>query len=141
MNNPQTWEVSQSNEDPEIYLIKPVPGQVICEFDKSPDAKRHADFMLDACQNYHIFPNGFTSWMETFYEVVEGITERQRRPEYNMELERNEIERTQNREGGAALYELAKEWTDEFERENRGTEWDGEWLEAIWAFIETKTSL
>lgn len=66
------------------------------------------------------FPNGFTSWYETFYEVVDKISWLDSECTYfNYPTLENVIE-TQGRGG---LYELAKELTDKFELKFKDVEW------------------
>jgi hypothetical protein len=78
------------------------------------------------------FPNGFTSWQETHYEVVSFLTlalEREHDLFYNMlgELVSNK--------GIGHLYELAEGLTDMFEGLNCGREWDGEFFEELESFM------
>lgn len=40
--------------------------------------------------------------------------------------------------GTGGLYELAESWTDEFEKQNEGREWDGEFFDEVNSFLETK---
>ncbi|MCA6431217.1 MAG: hypothetical protein IM613_17415 [Cytophagales bacterium] len=77
------------------------------------------------------FPNGFSSWYETFYEIAAAIG-----------IEANGFEpsglvaQTLEVQGTGGLYELAKELTDKFEMSNKGREWDGDFFDEIEAFIE-----
>lgn len=65
------------------------------------------------------FPNGFTSWAETHYEIVQAITLIWTQDEpYGIVAERHEAQ------GLGGLYELAKELTDEFEQEHKDTDWN-----------------
>jgi hypothetical protein len=77
---------------------------------------------------------GDTDYLETYFEVVEFIT-------ITMLEEDDDggaIWLRHNEQGRGGLYELAEEWTDEFEKAHEGREWDGEWLEVIWDFCEQK---
>jgi hypothetical protein len=56
------------------------------------------------------FPNGFTSWMETHYEVVQAIT-----IEWTKDEPKGVVKECQETLGHGGLYELAEELTDEFE--------------------------
>lgn len=76
-----------------------------------------------------MFPNGFESWTETHHEIVSAIA---RNPE-DAHNKVNDIEATQ---GIGGLYEFAKELTDKFEEKYKGREWDGEFFDTIYEFIE-----
>ena len=70
------------------------------------------------------FPNGFSSWQETHYEVVQAITLIWTRDEpYGIVLERQEAR------GHGGLYELAEDLTDEFEQMYHLTHEDAVWVE------------
>ena len=61
------------------------------------------------------FPNGFSSWQETHYEVVQAITLIWTQDEpYGIVAQAD---------GHGGLYELAEELTDAFEQEHKDTEW------------------
>ncbi len=89
------------------------------------------------------FPNGFESWYETFYEVVAFIEETfDYYFDYNIELEGlNEVVAKRYQEHGTGgKYMLAREWTDAFEKENEGREWDGEFYDEIYEFVKKKNN-
>ena len=80
------------------------------------------------------FPNGFTAWMETFYEISSAIT---------MELAKEDhisllVAKRYDDQGHGGMYELAQELTDEFEHLYAGRQWDGEFFDAVWEFISSK---
>ena len=80
------------------------------------------------------FPNGFTSWMETFYEMSSAIT---------MELAKEPhigllVAKRYDEQGHGGMYELAEELTNEFEKLHAGRQWDGEFFDTIQQFIESK---
>lgn len=79
------------------------------------------------------FPNGFTSWHETHFEVVEHISACLRADKGN-----TIAEKTQAEGGHGALYELAEKLTNEFENKYKGTAWgqDIEFFDTIEAFLE-----
>ncbi len=87
------------------------------------------------------FPNGFTSWMETHHEVVSFITG-------VVTIRANDdnvIRRRMDSQGTGGLYELAEEWTDEFEKLHEGQQWDGngglgEWMEVVEEFLNNKNN-
>ena len=81
------------------------------------------------------FPNGFDSWIETYYEFVEKIVDTLNE---STEDDDNVVSECQAKEGRGGLYELAKSWTTEFEEIHRGIEWDGNFFDAIETFLNTK---
>lgn len=79
------------------------------------------------------FINGFDSWQETHFEVVQAITiEHSKVEPQGLVAERHEAQ------GHGGLYELAVELTNEFERLNAGREWDGEYFDEISEFLNDK---
>ena len=83
------------------------------------------------------FPNGFQSWMETFYEIVEYISLR-----IHDDLDNPcmpiFIKDRYEAQGTVGMYELAEKLTDEFEKLNEGRDWDGEFFDEIMKFIYEK---
>lgn len=80
------------------------------------------------------FTNGFSSWIETFYEMTQAIT---------MEMSKDNpigtVGERHEAQGHGGLYELAEELTDKFELKYKDVEWDSvelEWWDAIDAFIK-----
>jgi hypothetical protein len=61
------------------------------------------------------FPAGFSSWMETHHEVVAFITIQQHECRKG-----TPIYHRHESQGTGGLYELAEEWTDEFENTYKG---------------------
>jgi hypothetical protein len=78
------------------------------------------------------FPNGFDNWYETHHEVVSFMERECRRSEDC------EVVKVLYTQGTGGIYELAKEWTDEFEKLNKGREWDGEFFDEIEKFCNNK---
>ena len=78
------------------------------------------------------FPNGFTSWMETHYEVVAKIEER-------LAIRATGVaHKRQHLQGIGGLYELSEELTDKFELEFEGEEWEGnDFFDTIGRFLDT----
>jgi hypothetical protein len=74
------------------------------------------------------FPNGFESWMETHYEIAAGIEKRK-------ELPGTESHKTVNSHGICGAYRLSESLTDQFEQDNKGREWIGEFFVAIEEFL------
>jgi hypothetical protein len=66
------------------------------------------------------FPNGFDSWMETHYEVVQAIT--LKLSDEDMEEDSALYERLEE-EGTGGMYMLSEELTDAFEEEYEGAVW------------------
>lgn len=77
------------------------------------------------------FPNGFDSWIETYFEVVSGITQ-------DILSEDSKCNSIVQKNGFTILYELAKELTNEFEVLHKDRFWDGEFLDYIYEFLKTK---
>jgi hypothetical protein len=75
------------------------------------------------------FPNGFISWRETFFEIVEGIVNNPDNPAFKGQLYQY---------GRCVLYDIAEEWADEFELLHEGRNWDGEFFDEIDIFINNK---
>lgn len=81
------------------------------------------------------FPNGFENWQETHFEVVNFITTK------TIGTQDNILTKLQSEEGCTSLYDVAKEWTNEFEKLNTGREWDGEFFEEIESFCQNKLKI
>lgn len=79
------------------------------------------------------FPNGFTSWAETHFEVVQFITS-------NAD-DGGVIGFTHIMGGIGAVYELAETWTDEFEQKNQTRDWDGDFFDEIERFCTEKNNV
>lgn len=80
------------------------------------------------------FPNGFTSWQETHYEVVQAIT-----IEYIQDKRTGLVAYRHEAQGHGGLYELAEELTDEFEALHEGNEWgDNGYLETLEEWLNEK---
>lgn len=79
------------------------------------------------------FVNGFESWQETHFEMVAAIILESSKDEPNPVI--NNIEEKFGRGG---LYDLAFQYTNEFEEKNIGREWDGDFFDAIDDFIQEK---
>lgn len=79
------------------------------------------------------FVNGFESWHETHYEVVQAIT-----MEHAKDEPQGLVKERHDAQGHGGLYELAVELTNEFEKLNEGREWDGEYLQEIDEFMKAK---
>ncbi len=84
-------------------------------------------------QKCKVFPNGFTSWAETHFEVISGIEAERRKDKPSLF-----IQHIQEAQGTKGFYELAEELTDEFERKYEGNLWDElDWYDTIEAFIQS----
>jgi len=85
-----------------------------------------------------IFPNGFTSWIETYYEIVSGIEQ-----QLNNKDEIGRAWEVENTQGIGGRYELAKELTDKFEKQYEGVVWGEtlaafDYFDAIYEFINNE---
>jgi hypothetical protein len=90
------------------------------------------------------FVNGFDSWTETFFEVVDFITTE--RDKYisdgNSDYPTAEINETFYVFGHEGLTKLAIEWTNEFEKLHEDEEWDElDFYETVDAFCKIKNTL
>jgi hypothetical protein len=80
------------------------------------------------------FPNGFSSWQETHYEVVQAIT-----IEYTQDKRTGLVAYRHEAQGHGGLYELAEELTDKFEALHEGNEWgDKGYLETLEEWLNEK---
>ncbi len=81
------------------------------------------------------FPNGFTSWHETHFEIVQAII-----VEYMKDEPSGPVKERHEASGHGGLYELAQELTDEFEKKYEGVVWgvEIEFFDTIEEFIEEK---
>jgi hypothetical protein len=79
------------------------------------------------------FPNGFASWHETHFEIVQAIAS-----EYKKDEPRGKVKEMLDTQGYCGLYELAQKLTDTFEWLFLGAEWGAEldWSDQINAFIK-----
>lgn len=83
-----------------------------------------------------IFPNGFSSWMETHHEIVSYITLKLHY--YKNTAEESSIIKVMELSGTGGIYELAEDWTDEFEQDNIDRDWDGDFFDEIEQFCNDK---
>lgn len=79
------------------------------------------------------FPNGFTSWQETHFEVAAAIAAK-----LSEDVPAGRVAEVQENHGHGGLYELAEELTDKFEESTQGREWDGEFFDEIEEFLENE---
>lgn len=79
------------------------------------------------------FPNGFTNWSETHFEIVKAIS---------IELVKDhmseKVGKIYDEHGTGGMYELAEILTDEFETLYQGREWNGDYFDTIDEFISKK---
>jgi hypothetical protein len=111
------------------------------EYDPIDTIVSHIDTIADMLkeaynvgQQLNKFPNGITSYLETYYEVVSELTQVRLT---NFE-ESNIVNNTMRQQGTSGMYELAEELTDEFEKTNAGREWDGEFFDELADFFKSK---
>ena len=84
-----------------------------------------------------LLPNGLTSWYETFYEIASSI---EYIIHYTGITPDHPIVNYYQDNGSGAMYELAKDWTNEFEAKYKDTIWgeDLDWLDTLNEFFVTK---
>lgn len=78
-----------------------------------------------------LLPNGFESWHETHFMVVQHLVS-------TSEMPGGLTERTREDYGSGGLFELAKNLTDEFEEKYRGHEWAADYFDKIDEFLAEK---
>jgi len=81
------------------------------------------------------------SWKETHFEVVQFITGHRIKTGYRIKTDgksRSVINDTHATSGTGGLYELAEDWTNEFEQLHAGRQWDGEFFDEIEEFCNLK---
>lgn len=94
---------------------------------KAEGDKVHTELLtLVPDSEFKHFPNGFESWHETHYIVVEHITD------YRNDVGQLTIESS---EGFTGLYSYSANLTDQFEKLNEGREWDGEYYDELYNFL------
>jgi hypothetical protein len=81
------------------------------------------------------FPNGFTSWVETFYEIVSALTSIE-----SGDGESEVINEIRNTKGIGGMYEFAEVLTDEFELTYKDEDWSElGFFETLENFVDSKT--
>ena len=73
------------------------------------------------------FPNGFRNWSETHHEIVAMLT--------MVQYDEGDIYFL---DGTGGAWEWTESVTDEFERCNKGREWDGEYFDELEEFFKRK---
>lgn len=81
------------------------------------------------------FKNGFANWYETFFEVSIFIEQTIGK---SLEHEKSYVHFIHDIGGRAALKQLAREWTDEFEKRYEGTIWLEDYYEELDEFLNEK---
>ncbi len=77
------------------------------------------------------FPNGFTSWYETHFEISVAIHKL-----FDSEHYPDKIRERYEESGYGALYELSEELTDKFEKKYEHRVWEGcDYYETLNEFI------
>lgn len=88
--------------------------------------------------------NARYSWAETFYEVVSYLERHLNSPELYDHQEDGKlgmgmrIKEWRKEIGHADLVEFAMHCADQFEKKNEGRDWDGEFYDEVWEFMNTK---
>jgi hypothetical protein len=81
-----------------------------------------------------MFPNGFDNWRETYYEIVTIL-------EFCLDHPIScpkSILNICDSQGRGGLYDIAKEYTDEFEKLYKGKDWDVDFFDTIDEFMDKK---
>lgn len=79
--------------------------------------------------------NNVEDYLETYHEITAYITLAL------YEDKKCVVTQRYADQGHGGMYELAKEWADEFHSLHAETEWDGEWLEVLDEFFNNKNEL
>ena len=79
------------------------------------------------------FPNGFESWTDTHFEMVQAIT-----IEHTKKEPKGIVSDRHKAGGHCELYSLAVELTNEFEEKFKDKIWDGEFFDEVEKFIKEK---
>lgn len=74
--------------------------------------------------------NGLTSWHETHFEIVSEINSRL----VDSNVYTSNVHKYREQHGTSAMYGLAEDLTDKFERKFENFEWDGEFIDEIEKF-------
>ena len=80
----------------------------------------------------------FETYLETHFEVVSYIERYMLASENDYDVNTSAIIDRHKAQGHGGLYELAKEWTDEFQSIHENTEFDGDWLDTIDEYLANK---
>jgi len=91
---------------------------------------------IERCsERFGLFPNGFISYKETLIELSLSAGA-------EMRQERSALIDNNDKMGGrAGLYDLLHDWAMEFEQQNKGREWDGEFFDEVDKFFNLKIKL
>jgi hypothetical protein len=105
-------------------------------FIKELDADKHYNYILQKDRKANVVwgrteIEGFESYLETHYEMVQAIT-----IEHIKDEPQGVVRERHDEQGHGGLYELAEELTDKFEKENELTQWDGDFFETIEQFTK-----
>jgi hypothetical protein len=77
----------------------------------------------------------FDDYLETYHEITAYITLAL------YEDQKCVVTQRYAEQGHGGMYELAEEWTNEFHSLYADREWDGEWLDTITEFFNSKNEL
>lgn len=101
------------------------------DWSERKEAGDRASYLNGSSKPEHVFPNGFTSWMETFFEVVNIMTGMiQKEP---MPVGISDLYESQ---GHCVLYGIAEKLTDNFEVQTQGNNWEeDDWYEEIEKYV------
>lgn len=93
------------------------------------------DGIVKTALHNQYFVNGFTSWHETHFQIVEAISVIRFRGIGTHGI----VKTIQEEKGHSGFFEFAKTLTDEFEKKHIGANWDEmDWYDTIDLFIKEK---
>lgn len=123
------WEQCSAEEAEmwSVYVHLKLGGlQCIADCNTEQDAEKMVEFLKQLNANK---PGG--DYLETYYEMVSQLETLKNQPG-------NQVADVYDHGGTGSMYEMAEEWTDEFQREHEGKQWNGEFFDAVDRFVENK---
>jgi len=103
--------------------------------------KTNKENQMDDClirEGKH-FPNGFRSWVKTHYEIVGLIASTISIWEANdCPMEKSKTLELSDGHPVSDIHDYAEKLTDEFEKQNEGRKWSGEYYESLTEFFHSK---
>lgn len=104
--------------------------------DGNSEGKRQAEIELRrlaqvADKFVEQFPNGFDAWHETHFEIVSYLNR-------TVDQDGTFANSTMHTQGTGGLYTVAESLTNEFERQHKGREWDGDFFDTLEAWLQSQ---
>lgn len=139
-NDPELIKICKeqyTNKTP--LLIKPTEQKIVNKTAEKDNIKYHIHAFKTVVEFAEKklsekFPNGITSYLETYYEVINRFTLSWDKDSCNYNS--SKLQDILNSVGSNGIYELAISLTDKFELLNRDRVWDGEFYEEINKFLD-----